>query len=93
MNKFEELKQSWFKRRTPTETIPQLIEFNVTDFTKEADTKCILDVKYDNDESFTLTGTVHPSKTFTIGGGETIHYWYVTGTLPSGLSVQLKLID
>jgi hypothetical protein len=91
--KFEYMKQSWFKRRTPTEVIPELVEFDVNGVKKAVGSKCKITVRFDNSEAETLDGIVHVQKTFRIGGEEIIHFWYVSGSASNGMNLSFKIIE
>lgn len=90
--KFEYMKESWFKRRIPTEVIPEVIEYDVSNFKKVVGSKCKMTVVFDTGVIEEFDGMVHVQKTYIIGGEEIIHFWYVNGVTSSGRGISLKLI-
>lgn len=85
--------QSWFKRRTPTEVIPEITDFAVTDFEKIENSYCNIYVELDYDETFNLKGRVSRNVTNIVGGGVIVNNWTVQGINASGLSVVFKLVE
>ena len=91
--RFTHIPTSWFKRRTPTEHIPELTGYEVLDFQKVERHICTMEVEFDNTSQHTLTAYVHANKIHTIGGPSIITHWSIQGTNPHGISISLKYIE
>lgn len=96
MEKFEILPQSWYKRRKPTDTPPQITAFEVIDFVKQDNHRCQISVSYDNGETLLLAARVYVNRTHEIQSDGTLiskdNSWGVQGTNEHGTSVVLRLI-
>ena len=97
MYKFEEQKQSWFKRRDPSRDLKKVLEkFEVIDFEKISGHRCQMKVTI-NGEEMILTARVTVNETYEMmdDGSTKVHEhgWGVQGTNPHGISVNLKLIE
>jgi len=84
---------SWFKRRTPTEVIPSVTAFNITEFEKIDNSYCKIFVCYTDDSSYNLDGRVSKNVTYLVGGGCIENGWTVQGINSDGLSVLFKLVE
>lgn len=97
MYKFEILPQSWSKRRKITETIREVIDFEVIDFVKESNHRCQLSVKFDDGETILLDARVYVNRTHRIEDDGSVTDvetgWGVQGTNPHGVSVVLRLVE
>jgi len=91
--KFVEQPQSWFKRRDPTEVLPQITDFEITEFEQVENSFCKIFVEFDNGDKFNVDGRVSRNITHIVGGGFVVNNWTVQGINSSGLSVVFKLVE
>jgi hypothetical protein len=90
--RFEYWPISWFKRRVPTEVIPQVVGYNIIGFQKVEKSTCIIEVEFDNGNTFEIVGIVSPNRIYKIGGDPIITHWGVSGVTPANTSVYFKYI-
>ena len=91
MNEFKEMKQSWYKRRTPTEKVPEMTDYSLVGFLKKDNHKCTMTATFDDGNTYEMDAVVHSNEIYTVDGGSEITHWSVQGITPYGISVILKL--
>ena len=91
--KFEIMPQSWFKRRTPREIPPTLLNVEISGFEKTDNMYCEMYAEFDNGEKYHLKGRISSNVLYTVGKPPVIKHWTVQGINNTGVSVLVKLIE
>lgn len=97
MYTFEVLPQSWSKRRAMDKPSRELVSFKLINFEKVDSHRCLMEVKFDDEEVVELDARVYVNRTHVIQDDGSLvavdNSWGVQAISPSGHNIVLRLVE